>query len=109
MSWNLLIYKGTTNGEKTYPMGEIGKIKEILQVEFPDLVWPLEYICSLEVDGGFEIEFKEENKVVQNMWTNGGYNHLPQLCRLAKENDWRICDAQEGGDLDLDDPYKNYE
>ena len=51
----------------------------------------------------------KEDDLVSDIYTRGGYNHLRPLADLCRREGWRLGDAQEGEDVDLDDPYRSYE
>jgi hypothetical protein len=110
MSWNLLIYKpGAGEGEQA-PMGTIESVTNALNAAFPALQWDSATECILPVDKGFAISLTltTEDNAVSDLYTRGGYYHLKPLAALCKGQGWRIADAQEGEDLNLDDPYASY-
>jgi hypothetical protein len=63
----------------------------------------------LEVDGGFIAKLTVEKDMVADIYTRGGYNHLKPLVTLCLREGWHLGDAQEGEDVDLQDPYRWYE
>jgi|SRR5580765_122456 len=108
MSWNLLIYKpGADEGEQA-PMGTVKHVSEALTVAFPGLQWDSQTECSLPVQNGFIVTLTVEGDSVSDLYTRGGYYHLKPLAALCKKQGWRIADAQEAEDLNLDDPYASY-
>jgi len=109
MSWNLLIYKPGKTEQTAEPLGPIDAVTAAFNSAFPALHWVGATEASLLVDGGFAFELAVEGGTVQDVYTNGGYNHLRDFAALCKREGWRIADAQEGEDVDLDDPYRWYE
>ncbi len=108
MSWNLLIYKpGADEGEQA-PMGTVESVSDALKAAFPGLQWDSATECTLPVDKGFTISLTAEEDTVGDLYTSGGYYHLKPLAALCKRQGWRIADAQEGKDIDLDNPYGSY-
>ena len=79
-----------------------------MNAAFPNLEWPRPTECELNVERGFSIEWTLEGLEVKDGYTNGGYDHLKQLAELCKKQGWSLADAQEGEDIDLDDPYASY-
>lgn len=75
----------------------------------PSLEWESSSEAVLPVERGFSFELNVEGDAVQDIYTNGGYDHLRELAALCKREGWRIADAQEGEDIDLDNPYAGYE
>jgi len=75
---------------------------------FSGLDWPTSTECELTVDGGFSVTWTVEEEEVQDGYTNGGFNHLNELAAVCKKQGWRIADAQEGEDIDLDDPKASF-
>ncbi|QIF02988.1 hypothetical protein [Roseimicrobium sp. ORNL1] len=104
MSWNLLIYspEGTS-------LGEPAAVKTALENAFPGFEWRTFTEGGLIVDGGFTLDLAIEEGAVRDIYTNGGYNHIRQLAALCQRQHWAMADAQEGEDIDLDDPVKWYE
>jgi hypothetical protein len=104
MSWNLLIYN-----ESGDPLGDLASVTAKLDSTFRGLEWnsPLEAI--LPVARGFRLELRTEEDVVQDIYTDGGFDHIKQLAALCKREGWRIADAQEGEEVDLDEPQKWYD
>ena len=103
MSWNLLIHN---DGE---PLGDIGDVTRKFAGAFYGLLWESPTEAVLPVDGGFRLELKLKEGVVQDIWTNGGFHHIKELAVLCKHEGWLIADAQEGEDIDLDDPLRWYD
>jgi hypothetical protein len=109
MSWNLLIYRPGANNQTTEPLGPLDEVRAKLNTTFPELVWDSSTECGMKVEGGFLAELTLENELVSDIYTRGGYNHLKPLAGLCLREGWRLGDAQEGEDVDLDDPYRWYE
>jgi hypothetical protein len=109
MSWNLLIYRPGATGKKTDPLGPMDVVKEKLNAAFLGLAWDSPPECGLKVEGGFLAELSVENNLVSDIYMSGGYNHLKPLASLCQREGWHLGDAQEGEDVDLDDPYGWYE
>jgi len=107
MSWNLLIYRPGEN-EEAAPLGSLASVTNALNEVFPDLKWPTPTECEMNVEGGFSITWTAERDEVRDGYTNGGYKHLRELAALCKREGWSIADAQEGEQIDLDDPYASY-
>lgn len=108
MSWNLLIYKPGEDGEELEPLGTLPEVSGVLNNAFPALEWDSSAEAVLPLNGGFRLELSVENGVVKDIYTSGGFNHMNELVALCKQQGWRIADAQEGEDVDLEDPYKWY-
>jgi len=109
MSWNLIIYRPGKTPEQLEPLGEFNAVKTAFSAAFLGLEWESPKEATLPVDGGFQLEFTEEDGIVQDVYTHGGYNHIRQFAALCKRNGWRMADAQEGEDVDLEDPQKWYD
>jgi hypothetical protein len=109
MSWNLLIYKEGATSEGGGPLGALEAVRAVLDRAFPGLEWQSPVEATLPVDGGFSLEVRAEDDMVQDIYTHGGYDHLKEFAAMCRQESWRIADAQEGEDVDLDDPYKWYE
>jgi len=107
MSWNLLIYRAGKD-EEMASLGSLASVSKALGETFPGLEWPTPRGCELNIEGGFTIEWTVSGGAVCDGYTCGGFHHLRQLATLCKQQGWRIADAQEGEDLDLDDPYASY-
>ena len=108
MAWNLLIYRPGASNETTDPLGPLDRITAKLNDTFPGLVWDSPTECSLNIEGGFVAELTLEDDMVSDIYTRGGYNHLEPLAALCRRERWRLGDAQEGQDVDLNDPYRWY-
>jgi hypothetical protein len=107
MSWNLLIYRQGEDEEMT-PLGSLASVTTALNRTFPGLEWPTPVECELNGEDGFSIAWTVEDGEVRDGYTNGGYNHLQELAALCKQEGWSLADAQEGEDIDLDDPLASF-
>lgn len=107
MSWNLLIYRPGED-EAPFPLGDLATVRRVMDATFPGLDWPQDTECQLAVDGGFSITWTVNGHEVQDGYTNGGFNHLKELAALCLQQGWQMADAQEGEDIDLDDPYATF-
>jgi len=104
MSWNLLIYKNGPTPQKAESLGDIGVVTKALNGEFPTLVWETSTEAELPVHRGFSLSLRVEGGAVQDIYTNGGFDQIVQLAALCKRQGWVLADAQEGEDVDLNDP-----
>ncbi len=104
MSWNLLIYNDSGD-----PLGDLASVTQKFTAAFPGLQWDSPVQAILPVARGFRLELRAEEDVVQDIYTDGGFDHLKQLAALCRREGWRIADAQEGEEVDLDDPQGWYE
>jgi len=109
MSWNLIIYKPGDTPQQNQPLGDLESVTEAFTAAFIGLEWESPTEAALPVDGGFRLEFTEEAGMVHDVYTHGGFNHIRQFAALCKREGWRMADAQEGEDVDLDDPQKWFE
>ena len=109
MSWNLLIYKTGATPQESAPLGDIDAVTAAFSRAFPDLEWESRNLAVLPVDRGFRLELAEEDGMVRDIYADGGFDHITQLAALCKQEGWRIADAQEGEDVDLDDPQRWHE
>ena len=109
MSWNLLIYKPGETTQNNEPLGELDAVTAAFTAAFIGLEWESPTEAALPVDGGFRLELTEEDGTVQDVYTHGGFNHVRQFAALCKREGWRMADAQEGEDVDFDDPQKWFE
>ncbi len=50
-----------------------------------------------------------EEGFVQDIYTHGGFPLVPQLAVLCRQEGWQIADAQEGENIDLDNPLQWFE
>src|ERR1044072_1401873 len=107
MSWNLLIYRSGED-EKMASLGSLASVTSALNGAFPELKWSKPTECEMNVEGGFSIAWTVEEGAVRDGYTSGGFNHLKELAALCKKEGWRIADAQEGEDINLDDPYASF-
>ena len=109
MSWNLLIYHPDPVTGAPLPLGSPAEVTALLDATFSGLRWRSPQDCELSVDGGFSISLTVEVGGVSDLYTRGGYNHLREFAGLCRQHGWHIMDAQEGEELDLDDPYSTYD
>jgi hypothetical protein len=100
MSWNLIIYKQGNS------LGRPDHVKAVFSSVFSELEWQSPTEAALPVEGGFRLELTEQDGLVVDVSTHGGFNHLRQFAELCKREGWRMADAQEGEDVDLDDPVR---
>jgi hypothetical protein len=107
MSWNLLIYRAGQD-EEMASLGTLASVTKAFTAVFPGLEWPTPKDCELNIEGGFTIEWTVAAGEVRDGYTCGGFQHLKEFAALCKKEGWRIADAQEGEDLDLDDPYASF-
>jgi len=103
MSWNLLIHN---EGE---PLGSVADVTRKFDDAFRGLEWESATEAALHTDGGFRLELTCEDHTVSDIYTHGGFNHIKQLATLCKREGWHLADAQEGEDVDLDDPQRWYD
>lgn len=103
MSWNLLIHN---EGE---PLGSLTDVTQKFDDVFPGLDWESSTEAVLHSDGGFRLELTCEDETISDIYTHGGFNHIKRLASLCKHEGWHLADAQEGEDVDLDDPQSWYE
>lgn len=106
MSWNLLIYKPGDMPQQNLPLGDLDAVTAAFTAAFTGLEWQSPTEAVFPVDGGFTLEMTEEDGAVQDVYTDGGFNHITQLAALCKREGWRMADAQEGEDVDLDEPQR---
>ncbi len=106
MSWNLIIYKPGETPQQNQPLGDLESVTEAFTAAFIALEWESPTEATLPIDGGFRLELTEEDGTVQDVYTHGGFNHIRQFAALCKREGWRMADAQEGEDVDLDDPQR---
>lgn len=104
MSWNLIIYKPGNNPQENESLGNRDAVAGAFESVFTGLVWESSSEALLPVDGGFRLELSVEDGLVQDVYTHGGYNHVEQFAALCKREGWRMADAQEGEDVDLNNP-----
>jgi hypothetical protein len=109
MSWNLIIYKPGDTPQQNQPLGDLDAVTEAFNSAFIALEWESPTEAALPVDGGFRLEFTEDDGTVRDVYTNGGFNHIKQFAALCKREGWHMADAQEGEDVDLDDPQRSME
>jgi hypothetical protein len=109
MSWNLLICKSGETPETLAPLGHLAAVKQAFTAAFIGLEWVSATEAALPVDGGFRLVLAVERGAVQDVYTHGGFNHIRQFAALCKREGWLLTDAQEGEEVDLDDPQRWYE
>ncbi|MEY4198773.1 MAG: hypothetical protein RLZZ265_513 [Verrucomicrobiota bacterium] len=102
MSWNLLIHN---EGE---PLGGIADITSKFNAAFRGLEWTSPNEAGMP-DQSIRLEITETDGLVQDIYTHGGFGHIKQLAALCKREGWRVTDAQEGEDVDLEDPQRWYD
>ena len=106
MSWNLIIYQPGNPSGQSKPLGRLDRVKEAFSSVFPELEWESPNEATLPIEGGFRLELTEQDGLVVDVSTHGGFNHLQQFAGLCKREGWRMADAQEGEDVDLEDPVR---
>lgn len=111
MSWNLIIYKTDQIGERIQPLGDLDRVTSALNGAFIALEWESPTTAELpaDVDGGFRVNLTMQNGMVQDIHTDGGFNHLREFAGLCTREGWRMADAQQGEDVNLRDPQKWYQ
>jgi hypothetical protein len=109
MSWNLIIYKTDRIGEGIEPLGDLDRVTNALNGAFIALEWESTTTAELPVDGGFRVNLTMQDGRVQDIHTDGGFNHLREFAGLCTREGWRMADAQEGEDVSLRDPQKWYQ
>jgi len=109
MSWNLIIYKTDSIGERIEPLGDLDRVTDALNGAFIALEWESPTTADLPVDGGFRVTLTMQNGKVQDIHTDGGFNHLREFAGLCTREGWRMADAQQGEDVNLRDPQKWYQ
>lgn len=102
MSWSFLIYRPGKTRQTTEPLGKIGDVTAAVNAAFKGLEWRSPTEASLPVHGGFLLELTEENGVVEDMYTHVAYHHIQRFAALCKNQGWRMADAEEGEDVDLE-------
>lgn len=80
MSWNILIYK-----ESGEPLGDLASVTKKFSSIFRELEWNSAVEAELPVDRGFILELTVKHDMVQDIYTNGGYDHLKDFARLCKK------------------------
>ena len=103
MSYNLLIYRAG-EGQELAPLGNLTSVTAALNKALPGLEWLTPSECQLTTEDGLTITLTVEGDEVRDCYTTGGFHRLKDLAVLCKKNGWRLADAQEGEDLDLDNP-----
>lgn len=106
MSWNLIIYNPGTTPQQNRPLGSLDSVKSIFSSSFAGLEWESPMEAAFPVEGGFRLELTVQDGSVLDVSTHGGFNQLRQFAELCKREGWRMADAQEGEDVDLDDPLR---
>lgn len=109
MSWNLIIYKTDRTGGQIEPLGDLDRVTNALNGAFIALEWESPTTAELPVDGGFRVTLTMQDGKVQDIHTDGGFNHLREFAGLCTREGWRMADAQEGEDVNLRDPQKWYQ
>jgi len=108
MSWNLIIYKTDRMGGQIEPLGDLDRVTNALNGAFIALEWESPFTAELPVDGGFRVNLTMQDGRVQDIHTDGGFNHLREFAGLCTREGWRMADAQEGEDVNLRDPQNWY-
>jgi hypothetical protein len=106
MSWSFLIYRPGKTRQNSEPLGKIGDITAALNNEFKGLQWRTPREASLPVGAGFLLELTEEDGIVEDMYTHVAYHHIQRFAALCKREGWKMADAEEGEDVDLDNPQR---
>ena len=106
MSRKLIIYKTGRTPEEIAPLGDLARVTDALNGAFIDLEWESRTAAALPVEDGFRVILTMRGATVQDIHTDGGFNHLREFAGLCKRQGWRMADAQEGEDVDLDDPQR---
>ena len=109
MSWNLIIYKPGTTPQQNAPLGDLDAVTDAFNAAFITLDWETATEAVFPVEGGFHLELTVEGRMVQDVYTTGGFNHIRQFAALCKREGWRMADAQEGEDVDLENPERWFE
>jgi hypothetical protein len=108
MSWNLIIYKTGNTSQQVEPLGNLNRVTDALNAAFIDLEWESPIAAALPVEGGFRMNLAVQDRTVQEVYVDGGFNHIRQFAGLCKREGWRMSDVQEGMDVHLDDPQRRY-
>jgi hypothetical protein len=108
MSWNLIIYKTGNTSQQVEPLGNLNRVTDALNAAFIDLEWESPIAAALPVEGGFRVNLAVRDRTVQEVYVDGGFNHIRQFAGLCKREGWRMSDVQEGMDVHLDDPQRRY-
>ena len=106
MSRKLIIYKTGRTPEEIVPLGDLGRVTDALNGAFINLEWESRTAAALPAEGGFRVILTMRGATVQDIHTDGGFNHLREFAGLCKRQGWRMADAQEGEDVDLNDPQR---
>ena len=110
MSWNLIIYKPGDKPQQNEPLGDLDVVTEAFNAAFIALDWDSPTEAVFPVEGGFRLELTlDDDGRVKDVYTHGGFNHIRQFAALCKREAWRMADAQEGEDVDLEDPERWFE
>lgn len=104
MSWNLLIYKHRDSPQSNASLGSLETVTAAFTSAFNGLEWVSTTEAALPLVSGFRLELTEEDGTVRDVYTHGGFHHLSRFAALCKSEGWRMADAQEGEDVDLDYP-----
>ena len=110
MSLNLVIYKIGRTSQQVEPLGNLQAVTDALNGAFIDLEWqsPVTAALPVDLDGGFRVKLTMQGGKVQDVYTDASANHIRQFAGLCNREGWRMADAQEREDLDIDDPQKLY-
>ena len=110
MSLNLVIYKIGRTSQQVEPLGNLQAVTDALNGAFIDLEWhsPVTAALPVDLDGGFRVKLTMQGGKVQDVYTDAGANHIRQFAGLCNRQGWRMADAQEKEDFDVNDPQKLY-
>jgi hypothetical protein len=110
MSRNLIIYKIGRTSQQVEPLGDLDMVTAALNGAFIDLEWesPIKAALPVDLDGGFRVKLTMQGGKVQDVYTDAGVNHIRQFAGLCNRQGWRMADAREGEDFDVNDPQKLY-
>ena len=108
MSWNFIIYKTDQIGERRQALGDLDRVTTALNGAFIALEWESPTTAELpaDVDGGFRVNLTMQNGEVQDIYTQGGINHLREFAGLCTREGWRMAEAEQREDVNLRDPQK---
>lgn len=102
MSWNLLIHSDGS------PLGTATEITDKFSGTFPELHWHSPAEAELPAHG-FRMDLTLENGFVQDIYTHGGFSLVQELAGLCRNEGWQLADAQEGENVDLENPVAWFE
>jgi len=110
MSLNLVIYKVGRTSQEVEPLGNLQAVTDALNGAFIDLEWqsPVTAALPVDLDGGFRVKLTMQGGKVQDVYTDATANHIRQFAGLCNRQGWRMADAQEKEEFDVNDPQKLY-